>query len=138
MEDNRVHKNCERIHDVKKFENLKEMLKNTKKEYAERIAFKFKTDKPDVFREEKFSEYIDNIEALGTALIDIGLKDKRIAVISENRYEWTLGYLATVTGVGIVVPLDKSLPEVEIENSIKRSEVEAIFYSKNMMKSWIK
>ena len=130
MEDNRVHKNCERLHDVKKFENLKEMLKNTRKEYGERVAFKFKTDKPDVFREEKFNEYLDNIEALGTALIDIGLKDKRIAVISENRYEWTLGYLATVTGVGIVVPLDKSLPEIEIENSIKRSEVEAIFYSK--------
>ena len=30
------------------------------------------------------------IDALGTALIDIGLKDKRIAVIGENRYEWEM------------------------------------------------
>ena len=28
---------------------------------------------------------------LGTALIDMGLKDKRIAVIGENRYEWEIG-----------------------------------------------
>ena len=130
MEDNREHVRCKRLHDVKKFENLKELLQNTRKEYGDEVAFKFKTDTPGVFREEKYNEYLDNIEALGTALIDMGLKDKKIAVISENRYEWTLGYLATVTGVGIVVPLDKSLPAVEIESSIKRSEVEAIFYSK--------
>ena len=130
MEDNREHVRCKRLHDVKKFENLKEILQNTRKEYGDEVAFKFKTDTPGVFREEKYNEYLDNIEALGTALIDMGLKDKKIAVISENRYEWTLGYLATVTGVGIVVPLDKSLPAVEIESSIKRSEVEAIFYSK--------
>ena len=130
MEDNREHVRCKRLHDVKKFENLKELLQNTRKEYGDEVAFKFKTDTPGVFREEKYNEYLDSIEALGTALIDMGLKDKKIAVISENRYEWTLGYLATVTGVGIVVPLDKSLPAVEIESSIKRSEVEAIFYSK--------
>ena len=33
-------------------------------------------------------------------------------------------------GTGIVVPLDKALPNNEIENLIIRSEVEAIFYSK--------
>ncbi len=130
MEDNREHKSCERLHDVKKFENIKELLKNTRKEYGNEIAFKYKTETPGNFRTETYNEYLDDIEALGTALIDSGLKDKKIAVISENRYEWTLGYLATVTGVGIIVPLDKSLPPAEIENSIKRSEVEAIFYSK--------
>lgn len=129
MEDNREHKSCERLYDVKKFSNLKEMLANTRKEYGTCNAFKYKTDKPGVYRTITYNEYLDNIEALGTVLIDMGLKDKRIAVISENRYEWTLAYLATVTGVGIIVPLDKSLPEHEIENSIKRSEVEAIVYS---------
>ena len=59
----------------------------------------------------------------------MGLKDKRIAVISENRYEWGVDYLGVVTGVGIIVPLDRALPGNEIENLILRSEVEAIFYS---------
>ena len=66
---------------------------------------------------------------MGTALINLGLKDKRIAVIGENRLEWELAYLAVVCGTGVVVPFDKSLPENELRDVIERSEVEAIFYS---------
>ena len=75
-----------------------------------------------------YNDYIDDVNALGTALISIGLKDKRIAVISENRYEWEVSYLAVICGVGTIVPFDKSLPEKELESLIERSEVEAIFY----------
>ena len=60
----------------------------------------------------------------------MGLKGKRIALISENRYEWEVAYLSVCCGTGVVVPLDKALPEGEIESLIIRSEVEAIFYSK--------
>ena len=70
------------------------------------------------------------INYLGTELINLGLKGKRIGVIGENRYEWELAYLSVVCGVGIVVPMDKSLPANELEEVIERSEVEAIFYSK--------
>lgn len=69
------------------------------------------------------------INSLGTALISLGLKDKRIAVIGENRYEWEIAYLATCCGTGVIVPLDKLLPEKELESLIERSDVEAIFFS---------
>lgn len=62
------------------------------------------------------------VDALGTALIDMGLKGKRIAVIGENRFEWEIAYLSVVCGTGIVVPLDKSLPENELKSLIDRSE----------------
>ena len=65
----------------------------------------------------------------GTSLINIGLKGKRIAVIGENRYEWEIAYLSIVCGTGIVVPIDKSLPENELKSVIERSKVEAIFCS---------
>lgn len=65
----------------------------------------------------------------GTAFIKLGLKGKRIGVISENRYEWGLSYLAVTCGTGIVVPLDKALPGNEIQNLVERSEIEAICYS---------
>lgn len=70
----------------------------------------------------------------GTALIDMGLKNKRIAVIGENCMEWELAYLAIVCGTGVVVPLDKSLPENELKNLIERSGIEAIFYAKKYEK----
>lgn len=112
------------------FTDLKDMLDKTENLYANLPAYKFKTSEPGMFRTISHSQFRNEIKALGTALIDLGLKDKRIAVISENRYEWELAYLAIATGTGVVVPLDKSLPAGEIESLILRSEVEAIFYSK--------
>ena len=120
----------EPIHEFMKFENLKEMLIKSGEKFGDRPAYMFKTDEPGKFREITHKEFRYDINCLGTALVDMGLKGKRIAVISENRYEWGVAYLATVTGTGVVVPLDKSLPNNEIENLIIRSEVEAIFYSK--------
>lgn len=125
----RKHKRSEMLYQPEEFKNIKEMLENSKKKYGEEVAFKFKTEVPGKLRTESYNEFIDKVEALGTALISIGLKDKRIAVISENRYEWALAYLSAVTGTGVVVPLDKSLPENEIISLVERSEVEAIFYS---------
>ena len=112
-----------------KFKDLKDMLKQSGKAYGDRPAYIFKTDKVGEFRTITHKQFRDDINALGTALIKMGLKDKRIAVISENRYEWELAYLSIVTGTGIVVPLDKALPENEIESLIIRSQVDAIFYS---------
>ena len=112
-----------------KFKDLKDMLKQTGEVYADRPAYMFKTENEGEFRTITHKEFRNEINALGTALIKMGLKDKRIAIISENRYEWELAYLAVATGTGIVVPLDKALPENEIESLILRSQVEAIFYS---------
>ena len=119
----------EPIHEAMEIKDLKDMLEKTGELYGDRPAFLYKTDKPDEFKEITHKEFRDDIKALGTELISMGLKDKRIAVISENRYEWCLAYLAVATGTGIVVPLDRALPGNEIKNLINRSEVEAIFYS---------
>ena len=109
--------------------DLKDMLKKSGELYGDRPAYVYKTDKPDEYKTISHKEFRDDINALGTSLINLGLKDKRIAVISDNRYEWCTAYLAAVTGTGVIVPLDKALPENEIDSLINRSEVEAIFYS---------
>lgn len=111
------------------FKDLKEMLKKSGDLYGDRPAFIYKTDEEGKFDKISHKQFREDINSLGTSLIDLGLKNKRIAVISENRYEWCMAYLSVATGVGIVVPLDKSLPDNEIQNLILRSEVEAIFYS---------
>ncbi len=112
------------------YTDLKDMMKKSGELYGECPAYKFKTETPGKFRIITHKEFRNQINALGTALIQMGLKDKRIAVISENRYEWELSYLSVVTGVGVVVPLDKALPDNELESLILRSDVEAVFYSK--------
>ena len=112
-----------------KFTDLKDMLNQTGEVYGDRPAYIFKTEEKGKFRTIKHKEFRENINALGTTLIQMGLKDKRIAIISENRYEWELSYLAVAAGVGVIVPLDKALPDNELESLILRSQVEAIIYS---------
>ena len=117
------------IYEATKYTDLKVLLEKTGEKFGDRPAYIFKTEEPGKFKEITHKEFRDDIKSLGTKLVELGLKDKRIAVISENRYDWGVAYLAIVTGVGVVVPLDKSLPDNEIESLIVRSEVEAIFYS---------
>ncbi|MCI8655413.1 MAG: AMP-binding protein [Clostridia bacterium] len=112
-----------------RFTDLKDMLNQTEEMYKDRLAYKLKTEEGK-YKVITHKEFRQQIKELGTGLIDLGLKDERIAVISENRYEWSLAYLAIATGTGVVVPLDKSLPANEIESLMMRSEVKAIFYSK--------
>ena len=118
------------IYDFVKITDLKDMLKKSEKAYGDKEAFRFKTKEPGKFRDILYKEFASQVNALGTSLINLNLKDKRVAVISENRYEWAVAYLAVVCGTGVVVPMDKSLPENEIKSLIERSEVDAIIYSK--------
>lgn len=108
--------------------DLKDMLKKTREEFGERPAYKIRVEE-NKYKIYTHKEVRDIVDALGTALISFNLKGKRIAVIGENRFEWEIAYLAIACGTGIVVPLDKSLPENELKRLIERSEVEAIFYS---------
>lgn len=123
-----------RLYNYLKITDLKDMLKKTRKLYGEKKAYKIKIEK-DKYITYTHNEVRDMVDYLGTALIDLGLKDKRIAIIGENRYEWEIAYLSVVCGTGIVVPLDKSLPENELEDLIERSEVEAIFCSKKYIET---
>ncbi len=108
----------ERLYEYLEITDLKDMLNKTNELYGKNIAYKIKIE------ENKYITYTHKevrnmINELGTSLINMGLKNKRIAVIGENRFEWEIAYLAIVCGVGIVVPLDKSLPENELKNLIK-------------------
>ena len=105
------------------------MLKKSGEKDGENNAYKIRLEK-NKYKTYTHKDVRQMINYLGTRLIDLGLKNKRIAVIGENRYEWEIAYLSIVCGTGIVVPLDKSLPANELELLIERSDIEAIFYTK--------
>ena len=101
---------------------IKEMLDISGEKFGDRPAYKLEKE---IITHRDFRNHVNN---LGTALINLGLKGKRIAVIGQNSMNWELAYLAIVCGTGIVVPLDKLLPKNELESLIKRSKVDAIFF----------
>ena len=89
-----------KLYETIEITDLKDMLNKTKDIYADKIAYKVRDGKGGyiTFTHKQVRKMVDS---LGTALIDMGLKGKRIAVIGENRYEWEIAYLSIVCGVEI-------------------------------------
>ena len=120
----------EKLYNVQRFENIRDIVSNTVKLYPNNIAFKIKhKDGKNVsYTDITYAEFQKDINEFGTGLAKLGYKDKRIAVIGKNSYEWALTYYAVINGLGIIVPLDKGLPEAEIELSLKRCRAEVIVF----------
>lgn len=112
-------------------DNFREFLEHTTKQFASRIAFSYKkeaTSKNPEYINITFQKHHEDVKAFSTKLLAMGLKGKRIAIISHNQYQWPVSYMAINTGDMICVPLDYLLPENEIENLLIRSHAEAIIF----------
>ena len=115
-----------------RFSNVKEMLENSVKLYGDKALYSLEG------KDISYREVYEKVNSLGTSLLELGLKGKRIAVIGKNSANWEIAYLSIACGAGIVVPIDKSLPFVELESSINRSEIEAIFFDESYEENIIK
>lgn len=112
------------------FDNVKQVIYHSMEKYPNNIAFKLKEKHENEVKyiDITYTDFMNEVNNLGTGLFNIGLKGKRIAIISKNRYEWALSYVSLLLGGIIAVPLDKGLTDIEIENSIIRSKADAIIY----------
>lgn len=122
-----------KLYDATEFENIRDILNNSIAKYPSNIAFtiKNKENKEVKYRDITYKEFGDEINYLGTAFLRLGFKGKNVAVISKNRYEWALTYYAVLDGVGRIIPLDKGLPEQEIELSLIRSKADVIVFEES-------
>ena len=118
------------MEELKNLNSLKDIVNIRFEKFKDKTAFIEKESQQNEFEHIKYSEIQEKINGLGTYLLeDLNLGGEKIAVIGENSYRWYVSYMAVVCGVGIVVPLDKGLPENEILNLLKRSGAKAIIYS---------
>ncbi|MBR0596313.1 AMP-dependent synthetase/ligase [Sinanaerobacter chloroacetimidivorans] len=120
----------EKYHEVREIKSLKDLLDSSVKLYANRPAFLVKKEKGGEYYPIQYLQVKNDVDALGTKLIDMGLKDAKIAVIGENCYEWIISYFAVVNGTGVVVPLDKELSKEEIYNLLRTADCRAVFFTK--------
>ena len=120
-----------KLYDADKINDFRELVSRYTNLYSNEIAFEYKKE-PSSKEHIKitYAQFASDIKALGTALLNLGLAKKRVAIISPNRYEWCTSYLAITTSDMIVVPLDRALPNNEIENLIIRSEAAAVIFDK--------
>ena len=106
------------------------MFINSSKEYADRTFLLEKFNPKGDWTEITYNQFKNEVIGLGTALTKkLNLKDARVIIIGENTHHWYLSYMTMLCGAGIAVPVDKELPENEIENVIKRSKAKAVIFS---------
>ena len=110
----------------KRFRDLRALLESSEKLYSKEIAFK--TKKKGTIEEVTYAQFAKDVRSLGSYLLNLKMKNKRVAIISANRYEWCMSYFAVLTSDLTIVPLDKSLPEAEFHSLIERSQADVIIY----------
>ncbi len=115
---------------VQEFKDIKELIYNSAKTYANNIAFivKHQEGKTKTYENITYKMLLEQINALGTKLYSMGFKNKRIAILGRNSYEWALGHLTSLLGGIVSIPLDKDLQIDELESSLMRSKADAIYF----------
>ena len=116
--------------------NFREMVEYSVKNFPDNVAYKYKKDytaKNIEYIEKTYKQVGKDIKNFSTALLNKELEGKRIVLIGNNRYEWCISYLAITCGDMVVVPIDKALPDNEIENLVKRSEAEVAIFDKKYL-----
>lgn len=77
-----------------------------------------------------YAAMIDAVRRLAGGLIAQGLVSPReIGLLSENRPEWPIAYLAILTAGGTVVPIDANLNHAEIRQLVSRAGLRVVFAS---------
>lgn len=122
-----------RTYDVRSITDLRDMIRQSAEIYGDLDAFLVKNPVTGTIDPISFRRYQQDINSLGTSLHKLDLAGKMIAIISENRYEWCVSYLGIVNGTGVAVPLDKELPDHEIELLLRRSDAAAVICSSHFV-----
>ena len=127
----------ERYFEATEFENIKEIIYNSAEKYGENTAFilKHKNDKEVEYENISYKRLLEEVNYLGTKLFDLGCKNKRIAIVGRNRYEWVLAHLANLLGGIVSVPLDKELQVDELENCLERSKADVVVFDEKYIEN---
>lgn len=117
------------FYEVREIKDLRDMLRQSVKIFNDKTAFMIKKNREEPYTNVSYRTFGADVDALGTALVQLSGKGSRVAILSETRYEWYVTYLATTNGTGIVVPIDKELPAHEIASLLNRSYSDILVYS---------
>lgn len=81
-----------------------------------------------------YRDNLDDMNRLGTAFADLGLIGQRIAVIGDTHPHYMTAYFATVNGGGVIIPLDRDLPDNDLADFLRISNANALVYTESQAK----
>lgn len=114
------------------FETLTELFLNLKKKYEgdRKTAFARKPSADEPYETIQWDEVADDVHTLAAYLVKHGIEAAdRVAILSENRYEWAVFDLALQLIGGVNVSLYTSLPAGQAKYILQNSEAKMFFVS---------
>jgi long-chain acyl-CoA synthetase len=117
------------LHPIFPIKDLRDLLIQVTGRYGDRVALKSK--KNGTYQPLTYSQLFERVAELATAFSEFGLKKgDGVAILSENRTEWAVTYLAAVTAGLVAVPIDKDLTDREIRHILNFSKPRVLICSK--------
>lgn len=121
-------KNELKLYPVPRIESIQDMIVQSSRKFGSKIALEDLNSTP--IGKLNFRELLDNILRFGSALKEIGIKERtHVALIGENRVQWAVSYLTALCFNYVIVPIDKNLTTNEIMNIMHESDSEAIIFT---------
>ena len=114
------------------FETITELYQNLVKKYenSDKTAFAFKPSGEEEYKTITWDSVKEDVTAIASYLIDQGVeKDEKVAILSENRYEWAVVDLAIQMIGAINVSLYSTLPPNQCQYILNNSEAKIFFVS---------
>ena len=112
---------------MKSFGSLRQLITESAELYGDKTMYAYKRGKNQLTF--SYNEGLSAFNAIGNAFAKIGLLGKTVAVIGDTDPYYIMTYFATVSGNGVIVPLDKEISRDEIFNFLNISGAEAVVYT---------
>ena len=107
--------------------NMREAVEDMARRFSSQVAFRYRKnphDKETVAV--TYQQLRDDVLALGTELLSMGLHGKHCAVIGKNSYNWVRTYFALLSIGAVMVPLDRDWGAEELADTVKKADTAII------------
>lgn len=111
--------------------DLKELLIRGEEKFGLNHAFR-ELDHERKIHNYTFIQLREDVDALGTKLLSMGLEGKHFALVGDSSYSYVVSYLAVACGLGVIVPLDKELSEDDLHKLVCKSDAQVLLYSQSL------
>ncbi|MCI1858927.1 MAG: AMP-binding protein [Sporolactobacillus sp.] len=113
-----------KLNKATQYTDFREMIYDGARKFGKRPAFQIRAGNKN-YRYVSHSQFKADYRTLGTHLLNLDLRGKRIAVIGKNSYEWVLHYASAAT-IGTAVPIDRELSAEDMRHFIARADCRAV------------
>lgn len=113
----------------KKLNNFKELLILNLENKKDEVAFIFNNAQKEEIKK-TYNDFYNDVTLMSNYLSN-NYKNKHIALIGENSYNYLVLFFSIIISKNVAVLIDKDLSKEKIQELLKKSDSKVLFYSKN-------